>query len=190
LRATTQPGKGTTTVNPNETITYKPNANANGPDNYGYTVSDSDGQTSTAKVYLQITPVNDAPTADNDSYGVDEDGTLNVGAPGILGDDTDVDDLLGPVVALTAAVVNGPNHGTLTLNGNGWFTYTPDADYNGSDTFTYRTNDGTLNSNLATVTLNVSAVNDAPSFELPANPNQIVNEGPSNGSTYVRGKYS
>ena len=80
------------------------------------------------------------------------------------------------MTALTAAVVNGPDHGTLALNGNGSFTYTPEANYNGTDSFTYRANDGTLNSNLATVTINISAVNDAPSFNLPTTPNQIVNE--------------
>ena len=53
-------------------------------------------------------------------------------------------------------------HGTLTLNANGSFTYTPAANYNGTDTFTYRASDGTATSNLATVTLTITAVNDAP----------------------------
>ena len=52
--------------------------------------------------------------------------------------------------------------GTLTLNANGSFTYTPAPNFNGADSFTYRANDGTVNSNLATVTINVAAVNDAP----------------------------
>ena len=50
----------------------------------------------------------------------------------------------------------------LTLNANGTFTYTPAANYNGSDTFTYHANDGTGNSNIATVTITVNAINDAP----------------------------
>ena len=58
--------------------------------------------------------------------------------------------------------MSGPAHGTLTLNANGSFTYTPAANYNGRDSFTYRANDGTLNSNVATVSLTVTAVNDAP----------------------------
>ena len=62
----------------------------------------------------------------------------------------------------------GPSHGTLTLNANGSFTYTPAANYNGSDSFTYRASDGTLTSNLATVTLTVTAVNDAPTVTVAA----------------------
>ena len=65
-------------------------------------------------------------------------------------------------------LVSGPSHGTLTLNANGSFTYTPAANYNGSDSFTYRASDGTATSGLATVTLTVSAVNDAPTVTVAA----------------------
>ena len=65
-------------------------------------------------------------------------------APGVLANDTDADG-----DPLTAVVVTGPAHGTLTLNANGSFTYTPAANYNGADRFTYRANDGTANSNNA-----------------------------------------
>ena len=75
----------------------------------------------------------------------------------MLGNDTDVDgDPLTPVV------VSGPSNGTLTLNANGVFTYTPNANFNGSDSFTYRVSDGQVQSNVATVSLTVRAVNDAP----------------------------
>ena len=63
------------------------------------------------------------------------------------GNDTDIDS-----ATLTAVVVTGPAHGTLTLNANGSFTYTPAANYNGPDSFTYKANDGTADSNVATVT--------------------------------------
>src|SRR5262249_23798300 len=70
--------------------------------------------------------------------------------------------------ALSAVVASGPSHGSLTLNANGSFTYTPDANYNGPDTFTYRASDATLTSSLATVTITVSAVNDAPAVTVAA----------------------
>src|SRR5206468_12630714 len=63
---------------------------------------------------------------------------------------------------VTAVLVTGPSHGTLTLNPDGSFVYTPDPNYNGTDSFTYKANDGTTNSPVATVTLTVRAVNDAP----------------------------
>src|SRR5207247_6809305 len=84
-------------------------------------------------------------------------GAQTCAAPGVLGNDTDVD---SPV--LTAVVVTGPSHGALTLNANGSFTYTPAANFNGSDSFTYKANDGLLDSNMATVALTINPVNDAP----------------------------
>jgi len=75
----------------------------------------------------------------------------------VLGNDSDIDS-----PSLTAVLVAGPSHGTLTLNANGSFTYTPSANYNGSDSFTYKANDGALDSNVATVSFTVTEVNDAP----------------------------
>src|SRR5205823_3388013 len=63
---------------------------------------------------------------------------------------------------LTALIVVGPGHGSVTLNANGSFTFTPAANYNGADSFTYKANDGALNSNIATVAIAVAAVNDPP----------------------------
>jgi VCBS repeat-containing protein len=108
-------------------------------------------------VLLNDTSTNQPPTAADDAYTTNEDTPLTVAAPGVLGNDTDADH--NP---LTAVQASGPSHGTLTLNPNGSFTYTPTANYNGPDSFTYRANDGTATSNLATVTITVSAVNDAP----------------------------
>jgi len=69
---------------------------------------------------------------------------------------------------VTAALASGPGHGSLTLHADGSFTYTPSANYNGPDSFTYRASDGTLTSSLATVTITVSAVNDPPTVTVAA----------------------
>ena len=77
---------------------------------------------------------------------------------GVLGNDSDPNG-----DALTAVLVSGPSSAaSFALNANGSFTYTPATNFNGTDTFTYRANDGTNNSNVATVTITVNAVNDAP----------------------------
>src|SRR4029450_7734354 len=117
---------------------------------------------------LAVGAANDAPVAVNDSYGTSEDTPVTVPAPGVLGNDTDQDG--NP---LTALVVTAPAHGTLALNADGSFTYTPNADCNGSDSFTYRASDGTTDSNVATVNLSVVAVNDAP---VAANDSYSTNE--------------
>ena len=106
---------------------------------------------------LTVNPVNDAPVAVADSYSTNEDTALTVTAPGVLGNDTDVDG-----DALTAILVAGPSHGSLALNGNGSFTYTPGANYNGSDAFTYKANDGQADSNVASVTIAVTPLTSSP----------------------------
>ena len=140
-----------------------PNGNFNGSALLTITTNDqgntgSGGPTSdTDNVAITVTPVNDAPVAHGNSYSTNEDTTLNVAAPGVLGNDTDVEGS-----SLTAILVYGPSHGSLTLNANGSFSYTPGANYTGPDSFTYKANDGALDSNVATVSITVSPVNDAP----------------------------
>jgi hypothetical protein len=94
--------------------------------------------------------VNDPPVANDDVYSTDEDTELNVGAPGVLDNDSDPEG-----EAITAIKVSDPSHGTLTLNGDGSFIYMPDAGFSGSDSFTYKANDGDLDSNIATVSITV-----------------------------------
>jgi VCBS repeat-containing protein len=91
-----------------------------------------------------------APAAVDDGYSVDEGETLNVPAPGVLGNDSDADG-----DALTAALASDATNGTLTLNDDGSFTYTPKADFRGTDSFTYRANDGMADSSVRTATITV-----------------------------------
>ena len=159
-------GRGTFTLNANGTFTYTPAADFNGTDAFTYKASDGSAQSNLATVTITVTPVSDPPTATNDTYSTAEDTPLTVpapGVPGVLANDTDPDS-----ASLTAALTTGPAHGTLTLNTDGAFTYTPAANYNGPDTFTYRTSDGALTSNPATVTINVTPVNDTPTVAVAA----------------------
>ena len=72
----------------------------------------------------------------------------------MLANDTDVDSNL--LTVATPRLVSGPSNGTLTLNANGSFTYTPNGGFTGNESFTYRANDGTSDSNAATVTIAVN----------------------------------
>lgn len=102
-------------------------------------------------------PRNQAPVAQGDAGVVLEDGVLTVNAPGVLANDSDAEGS-----SLTAALVSGPSNGTVTLDPSGRYVYTPAANFNGVDRFTYMANDGNSDSEVATVTLTVTPVNDAP----------------------------
>ena len=162
------PGNGSLSLNANGSFVYTPNANFNGTDSFTYRANDGAANSNVATVTITVNAVNDAPVAANDSYSVNEDGSLTASAPGVITNDNDVDG-----DPLTAALVSGPSNGGLVLNANGSFVYTPNANFNGNDSFTYRVNDGVLNSNVATVSITVNAVNDAP---VAANDGYSVNE--------------
>ncbi len=106
---------------------------------------------------------NVAPTGVVDGYGVDEDQTLSVDAPGVLDNDTDP----GSADTHTATLVTDVSHGTLTLNSDGSFTYSPQANFNGTDTFQYKAVDDDGGESAATtVTITVNPVNDAPTVDV------------------------
>jgi VCBS repeat-containing protein len=148
---------GSVVIEPDFILTYTPAALFNGTDEFTYTISDGNGGTATAKVTVTVGAVNDAPIAGNDLYATDEDTPLTIPAPGVLANDNDPDG-----DALSAVLVDNAAHGTLALHSDGSLTYTPAANFNGSDSFTYKANDGTVDSNTATVNITVNAVNDAP----------------------------
>ncbi|MCV6978707.1 tandem-95 repeat protein [Mycolicibacterium pulveris] len=159
----TGPSHGTVDLNADGSFTYTPDADYHGADSFSYTVSDGT-DTDTATVSITVTPVNDLPEAVGDTYSVAEDSVLTVAGPGVLGNDSDPEG-----EPLTATLDTGPSHGTVDLNADGSFTYTPDADYNGADSFSYTVSDGTA-SDTATVSIAVVSVNDAP----VANPDTLV----------------
>jgi uncharacterized delta-60 repeat protein len=146
------PAHGAVKVNADGTFTYTPAANYNGPDSFTFKANDGTVDSNIATVSITVNAVNDAPVADAKSLGTDEDTAITV-TP--TGSDVEGD-------ALTFAIVTAPTHGSVTVNGDGSFTYTPAANYNGSDSFTYKANDGTADSASATVSITVNAVDDAP----------------------------
>lgn len=153
-----QPMHGTVTFNPDGTFSYQAEANYNGIDGFSYWINDGADNSEVATVTISVNPVNDLPTAGNDEFTVAEDAVLHVDAAnGVLSNDSDIDG-----DTLTATIVAQPEHGTVTLNADGSFVYTPAADYNGVDGFSYLADDGLGNSNVASVTINVTPVNDPP----------------------------
>jgi len=138
-------------------FSYSPTADFNGEDSFTYQVFDGLATSNVATVRLTINAVNDAPVAVGEAYAFDEDVALEVLPNGVLANDTDVDG-----DSLSVILVSGVAHGALTLSADGGFTYTPDANYNGSDSFSYKVNDGSADSNVVTVNLTIGAVNDAP----------------------------
>jgi VCBS repeat-containing protein len=138
-------------------FTYTPGGNAFGTDQFTYTVNDGLLDSNLATVTITVTPVNDLPVAAANTYTINEDTTLTIAAPGVLGNDVDVDG-----DPLTAQLVTGAAHGALTLNANGSFAYTPNLNFWGADNFTYQAHDGQGASVPVTVTITVNAVNDRP----------------------------
>ncbi|WP_430911498.1 DUF4214 domain-containing protein [Methylobacterium sp. sgz302541] len=144
------PSHGTLALDPSGAFTYTAAAGFHGQDGFTYKASDGQAQSGLATVTLTVdTP----PAASDDRYTTRQNVPLTVtAASGLLANDHDTDG-----DHLTAALVSGPSHGTLALNGDGSFTYTPTTGYVGSDSFTYRDSDGIVPGNVATVSLGVTA---------------------------------
>jgi hypothetical protein len=139
--------------------TYSPNLNYNGPDNFIFQVDDGKGGSSTAKITITVTPVNDTPVANSQSISTEEDTSVSITLSA-----TDID---GDTLTYSHS---NPLHGTMSGSGTN-ITYTPAANYNGTDSFTFKASDGTTSSSSATVTIAVTSVNDAPTAVItsPAN---------------------
>lgn len=170
---------GTVVINPdNDSVTYDPDEQFESlavgevtTDRFGYTVNDGHGGTAAATVTITILGVNDPPVAAGQSFDVNEDGSY---AGVLTAADVDASD------TLTYAVLTGPFHGTISNIDleTGAFTYEPDLNYNGTDTFTFTASDGQADSNEATVAITVHPVNDAPSFASGGDVDCNENAGP------------
>lgn len=147
----TAPTRGTLTGTA-PSLTYRPNDNYAGSDSFTFRANDGQANSNPATVTLTVQAVNDVPVATGESYSVQGGTTLTVNTPGVLANDTDVEGN-----ALVAQLASGPTHGSLTLNANGSFTYTPSPGYVGPDAFTYAASDGVASSTAATVNVTVTA---------------------------------
>ncbi len=141
-------------------LVYTPTANYYGLDLFTYRVHDGLSISNLATVTITINSVNDPPVAVADHYDTNAtyNTPLNVQAPGVLGNDSDVDN--GQI--LTPVLVGGPRNGSLTLNPDGSFTYRPNNRFNGLDNFAYKVSDGQLDSNIVEVEILVDIFPPAP----------------------------
>jgi len=163
---------GILNLNSNGAFQYTPDENFFGTDIFIYQAYNGIIYSNNATVTITINSINDPPIANNDYYTIEEDFTLNIPAPGILQNDTDIEN-----DPLTANLISDVSNGILNLNSNGAFEYTPDNNYVGYDSFTYKANDSSSDSNTATVQITITPLNDPPNE--PSNPN------PADGETGV-----
>jgi hypothetical protein len=135
-------------------VIYTPAANYNGPDSFTYKANDGHADSNIATVKIVVTAINDAPVAQSQTVTTAEDTptTVNLAASDMDGD------------PLTYSIGTATVHGFLSIEGN-VVSYTPEANFNGSDSFTFKANDSTVNSNEAMVSITINAVNDAPITE-------------------------
>ncbi len=147
----------TPSVDGSHIATINAPANWNGAEKLTFTVQDPSSASASDDATFEVKAVNAAPVAVDDSYSTTQGATLNVAAPGVLSNDTDAD--LDP---LSAIKVTDPSHGTLTLNSDGSFSYVNDGSAFTTDAFTYKASDGTNESNVVTVTINITLVNIPP----------------------------
>ncbi|MCU7880520.1 MAG: retention module-containing protein [Candidatus Thiodiazotropha sp. (ex Lucinoma aequizonata)] len=156
ITSVTQGTNGTVAIDPiSGNPVYTPNLNFNGTDTFTYTIDDGNGGTDTATVTITVGSVNDAPVAVDDTVGTNEDAPVTVA---VLPNDSDQD---GDTLSITL-VTQGTN-GFVSIDlVSGNPVYTPNLNFNGTDTFTYTIDDGNGGTDTAKVTVTVGGVNDAP----------------------------
>ena len=160
---------GSLMLNSDGSFTYTHDDSETISDNFTYKANDTLLDSNTVTVTLSINPENDAPLANDDTLSVNEDAVVQIA---VLDNDIDSE---GFLLASSTSIMTAPSNGATRLNtANGVITYTPDVNFNGSDSFTYQVSDGEgVTSNVATVSIVVVAVNDAP---VMSNDIQTTNE--------------
>ncbi|WP_146489992.1 Ig-like domain-containing protein, partial [Vibrio sp. T20] len=144
----TEPSNGTVVIDENGDWTYTPNENYNGNDSFTVVVSDGQGGSDTITVNVDVTPVNDAPIGSDVSVTTDEDTPVS-GSLSAIDEDND---------SLSFTKGTDPSNGTVTVNEDGNWSYTPDENYDGSDSFTVIVSDGQGGTDTITVDVGVRPV--------------------------------
>ena len=172
------PANGSVNLNPDGSFSYTPNAGFSGVDSFIYVANDGELNSDVATVTIAVDvppPVepNTPPIADNDNYTTDFESPIVIDPlSGVLNNDSD-----GDGDAITAILVNSPANGSVNLNPDGSFSYTPNAGFSGVDSFIYVANDGELNSDVATVTIDVEPPPEPPTPTPPVADNDNYTTG-------------
>ena len=153
----TNAANGKVVIGKDGSYTYTPNANFNGEDSFTYTINDGKGGVITQTATVNVAAVNDVPVSKNSIIGVAE----NIIDTGVLTEATDVDG-----DTLTYALLTEAENGTVTVNANGSYTYTPNTDFTGEDNFTYTVNDGQGGLITKTANVTISSLDQKSKFEL------------------------
>jgi hypothetical protein len=175
-------------------VVFTPSADYNGPASFTYTVSDGQGGTDTATVNVTVTPLNDAPVAVDDAASTDEDTPLT-GTVALVANDTDLDGDRLSVAPASVGSFTTTQGGTIVVAADGNYTYTPAANFNGTDTFDYTVTDGEL-TDVGRLTITVNGVNKPPSLVLDSDTKSVHEEGLSGGtdsaatSEYAHGSFT
>ncbi|MEM9782755.1 MAG: Ig-like domain-containing protein [Pseudomonadota bacterium] len=144
------PGNGTVDVGADGGFTYTPDPGFTGIDSFTYDLGDGEGGSDQVLVTVTVTAPNLDPVADDEIFAILQGAVLTVAAPGVL--EGDIDPEGDP---LTAELGTGPTNGTIDFAASGAFSYAPDADFIGTDSFTYLVRDGRGGVDEATVTISV-----------------------------------
>lgn len=144
--------QGLISLNDDGTINYQPEKDYYGPVYFSYIVDDGNGGTSEANVKVNVNPVNDPPVTFPQNIVTDEDTPVTIYLKAL---DIDKD-------AINYLKVDDPTHGKLGPIVDGKVTYTPERNFFGEDAFTFKVNDGLLNSNVSTISITVRSKNDEP----------------------------
>ncbi len=167
--ALSSPERGALALNGDGSFIYTPDGAGPARETFTYQANNGEQPSNVARVEIRVGQTNHAPNAGDDNYNVNQGGTINVDAPGVLANDNDPDhDTLHAVLRTTVI------HGTLSLNADGSFVYVNDGASGADDSFTYVANDGIDDSREATVHIHVGANNRPP---VAVDDNYTVNEG-------------